>query len=225
MKKEGIQGFFDEIDVSAISKEMVDSMIGMLAFDPTSYTKFAEQIVKMPLRIKNAWYWHKFYLFVTGVKSAEEELGEGVELSNKLFENSKNKRQNGMRLLDYIDKADSEQKINYYVNATRSLLMGLIKNTDYFRIMKAIMETLNEDLEYLSAIAIKDDFHRGNMQLLALERSGLVIRAVFDANEGIESQSYAISSLGKYVDRYAVSFEDEERQKFYKKSFEKIDEQ
>lgn len=223
MQKEEFQGFIEEVDISAIGEEMLDNMIGMLMLDPIAYKKFAKQIAKMPFLIKDACYWSKFHLFVTGVKSAEKELGKGVKLSNKLFNTSKNKRQNGMRLLGYIDKADSEQKINYYVNATKSLLLGLIDNTGYFRIMKALMETLNEDLEYLADIAIKEDVYRGNMQLLALERSGLVLQAVFDANESVENQSYVISSLGKYVDRFAVSFEDEERQKFYKMSCGEID--
>ena len=224
MQKEEIQGFTEGVDISTISEEMLDNMIGMLMLDPIAYKNFAKQIAKMPFLIKDAYYWSKFHLFVTGVKSAEKELGEGVKLSNKLFNTSKNKRQNGMRLLGYIDKADSEQKINYYVNATKSLLLGLIDNTGYFRIMKALMETLNEDLEYLADIAIKEDVYRGNMQLLALERSGLVLQAVFDANESVENQSYVISSLGKYVDRFAVSFEDEKRQKFYKMSCGEIDE-
>ena len=224
MQKEEIQGFIEELDVSTISGEMLDNMIGMLMLDPIAYKNFAKQIAKMPFLIKDAYYWSKFHLFVTRVKSAEKELGKGVKLSNKLFDTTKNKRQNGMRLLGYIDKADSEQKINYYVNATKSLLLGLINNTDYFRIMKALMETLNEDLEYLADIAIKEDMYRGNVQLLALERSGVVLQAVFDANESVENQSYVISSLGKYVDRFAVSFEDEERQKFYKKSCGEIDE-
>ena len=223
MQKEEVQGFIEEVDISAIGEEMLDNMIGMLMLDPIAYKNFAKQIAKMPFLIKDACYWSKFHLFVTGVKSAEKELGKGVKLSNKLFNTSKSKRQNGMRLLGYIDKADSEQKINYYVNATKSLLLGLIDNTDYFRIMKALMETLNEDLEYLADIAIKEDVYRGNMQLLALERSGLVLQAVFDANESVENQSYVISSLGKYVDRFAVSFEDEERQKFYKMPCGEID--
>lgn len=224
MQKKEIQGFIEEVDVSAISEEMVDNMIGMLMFDPIAYKNSAKQIFKMPLLIKDAYYWSKFHLFVIGVKNAEKELGQGVKLSNKLFDTPKNKRQNGMRLLGYIDKADSDQKINYYINATKSLLLGLIDNTDYFRIMKALMETLNEDLEYLADIVIKEDVYRGNMQLLALERSGLVLQAVFDANESVENQSYVVSSLGKYVDRFAVSFEDEDRQKFYKKSCSEINE-
>lgn len=224
MQKEEIQGFIEEVDVSTISEEMLDNMIGMLMIDPIARKNFAKQIAQMPFLIRDAYYWSKFNLFVTGIKNAEIELGKGIKLSNKLFDTPKNKRENGMRLLGYIDKADSEQKINYYINATRSLLLGLINNTDYFRIMKALMETLNEDLEYLAHIATKEDVHRGNMQLLALERSGLVLQAVFDANESVENQSYVISSMGKYVDRFAVSFEDDEKQKFYKKSCGEINE-
>lgn len=117
-----------------------------------------------------------------------------------------------MRLLGYVDKADSEQKVNYYINATRSLLMGCIGNTDYFRIMKAVSETLNEDLEYLAEISENTNVIKGNMQLLALERSGLVLQAGIDANESIESQNYAVSNLARMVSNYAISLEDDERQ-------------
>ena len=59
------------------------------------------------------------------------------------------------------------------------------------------------------------------MQILALERSGLAIQAGIDANESIESQGYAISGLGRMVDRYAISLESEERQRFYKQKSKK----
>ena len=94
--------------------------------------------------------------------------------------------------------------------------MGSIDNTNYFRIMKAISETLSEDLEYLVENVTTSKVIKGNMQILALERSGLAIQAGIDANESIESQGYAISSLGRMVDRYAISLESEERQRFYK---------
>lgn len=41
-----------------------------------------------------------------------DDLGQSVKLSSKLFDNPKNRKQNGMRLLRYVDRADSEQKIN-----------------------------------------------------------------------------------------------------------------
>ena len=40
--------------------------------------------------------------------------------------------------------------------------------------------------------------------MLALERSGLVIRLGIDGNENIEEQDYVISSLGKMVSKYIM---------------------
>ena len=216
MKKEELQGFFDEMSIKDNCIDIIDNAIGTLMLDPVAVKNLASSIRNMPTLIKEAIYWNKFYMFVIGVKQIEDDLGQSVKLSSKLFDNPKNKKQNGMRLLGYVDRADSEQKINYYINATRSLLMGCINNTDYFRIMKAISETLGEDLEYLAEIAITSKVIKGNMQILALERSGLVLQAGIDANESIESQGYAISSLGRMVDKFAISLENEERQRFYK---------
>jgi len=221
MKKEELQGFFDEMNIKGNCIDIIDNAIGTLMLDPVAAKNLASIIGKMPILIKDAIYWNKFYMFIMGVKKIEDDLGQSVKLSSKLFDNPKNRKQNGMRLLGYVDRADSEQKINYYINATRSLLMGSIDNTNYFRIMKAISETLSEDLEYLVENVTTSKVIKGNMQILALERSGLAIQAGIDANEGIESQGYAISSLGRMVDRYAISLESEERQRFYKQKSKK----
>ena len=154
----------------------------MLTLDPVAIKNLTTQMVKMPIIIRDAIYWSKFYMFILGINKIQEDLGGSIKLSNILFDNSKNREQNGMRLLGYIDKADSKQKVNYYINSTKSLLMGNISNTDYFRIMKAVSETLNEDLEYLAEIVENKNVIKGNIQLLALERSGLVIQARIDNN-------------------------------------------
>lgn len=221
MKKEELQGFFDEMNIKDNCIDIIDNAIGTLMLDPVAAKNLASIIRKMPILIKDAIYWNKFYMFIMGVKKIEDDLGQSVKLSSKLFDNPKNRKQNGMRLLGYVDRADSEQKINYYINATRSLLMGSIDNTNYFRIMKAISETLSEDLEYLVENVTTLKVIKGNMQILALERSGLAIQAGIDANESIESQGYAISSLGRMVDRCAISLESEERQRFYKQKSKK----
>ena len=223
MKNEELQKFLDGLDIKDNCTEIIDNAIGTLMLDPIAIKKLIGQIAKMPTLIKEAIYWKKFYMFVMGVEQIEDELGQSVKLSSKLFNNPKNKKENGMRLLGYVDKADSEKKVNYYINVTRSLLMGNIDNTNYFRIIKAMSETLNEDLEYLAKIAISTDVIKGNTQLLALERSGLVLQAGIDANESIESQNYAVSTLGEMVDKYAISLDDDERQKFYNNEFENKD--
>lgn len=211
-----LENLINELNIKDNCAELVDNAIGMLMLDPIAAKNLIIQIAKSPIVIRDAIYWNKLYMFVTGINKIQEDLKSGVKLSNKLFDNPKNREQNGMRLLGYLDKADSKQKINYYINATRSLLMGNIDNTEYFRIMKAVSETLNEDLEYLSEIVENTSTVRGNMQLLALERSGLVIQAGIDANEDIESQNYAVSNLGRMVDNYALASESTEQKNNYK---------
>lgn len=214
--KEELRSLIDELNIKENCAELIDNAIGMLMLDPVATKNFTVQIAKMPIMIRDAIYWNKFYMFVTGINKIQDDLGSSIKLSNKLFGDSKSKEQNGMRLLGYIDKADSKQKVDYYINATRSLLMGNIDNTDYFRIMKVVSETLNEDLEYLAEIAENTSVIRGNIQLLALERSGLVIQAGIDANESIETQNYSVSNFGRMVDHYAISLEDDNRQNYYK---------
>ena len=86
--------------------------------------------------------------------------------------------------------------------------------------MKAVSETLNEDLEYLAEIVENKNVIKGNIQLLALERSGLVIQARIDTNENIETQYYAVSNLGRMVDNYAISLDNDDRQNYYKNEAE-----
>lgn len=218
--KEYLYNSSDKFDIKDNFTELIDNAIGMLTLDPIAIKNLTTQMVKMPIIIRDAIYWSKFYMFILGINKIQEDLGGSIKLSNILFDNSKNREQNGMRLLGYIDKADSKQKVNYYINSTKSLLMGNISNTDYFRIMKAVSETLNEDLEYLAEIVENKNVIKGNIQLLALERSGLVIQARIDTNENIETQYYAVSNLGRMVDNYAISLDNDDRQNYYKNEAE-----
>lgn len=215
MKKEELQHFFNEIKTNSKSSDIIDEAIGGLSLDPASIAKLVLHIAETPVIIRDSIYWNKFWMFITGVKIIEEELGESIRLSHKLFDTLENRKKNGMRLLGYIEKADSQDKITYYVNATRSLLIGNIDTTDYFRIFKAVTETLSEDLEYLVRIAVNSIAIKGNTQILALERSGLMIQAGIDANEAVEAQSYIVTTFGRMVDQYALSLNSDDRQQFY----------
>lgn len=198
MRMERIGTYIEEMNTEEICANIIDYAIDMLMQDSEAEKRLFIEISKRPILIKEAIYWNKFKMFVEGVKKIEDDLEQGVRLSSKLFDDPKNRKQNGMRLLGYVDRADSEQKITYYINSTRSLLMGNINNTEYFRIMRAISETMSEDLECLAENATTSEVVKGNIQILALERSGLVLQAGFDANESIETQEYLVSDLGKW---------------------------
>lgn len=200
--------------------ELFEDSIGALRGDPSSLLKMSQKIKKSPTALNDALYLHKFLIFYNGVNNIDEDPAETIKLSTALFDDPKISEDNAMRLLGYIDKADSKMKIQYYINATRSFLLNMIDRTSYYRILKAISETLLEDLQYLSRIALRTDILAGNISLLALARAGLVLQNGLDGNKNVESQYYAVSSFGRMVDQYAISFEDDDRRKKYKNTFE-----
>lgn len=50
----------------------IDYAIGMLMMDPVETKNLVTQVRKMPILIRDAFYWNKFYMFVTGVRKIEE---------------------------------------------------------------------------------------------------------------------------------------------------------
>jgi hypothetical protein len=195
---------------------IIDLAIGSLLLDPISIKNLGKEIATFPMQVRDAIYWNKFYMFIAGVQNIQTDLQSGVSLSEKLLENEDNQKTNCIRLLGYIDKVDSEDKMQYMISGTRSFLLGLISCEDYFRIIKAMVDTLSEDLSYLQQNATNMGTIKGNIQVLALARSGLMIEAGIDGNVDVEAQEYAVTKLGRLVDQYALSFENEQRQKWYK---------
>ncbi len=194
--------------------DIVETIIGVATHDPLSVAKIATflsdktytEIQKVPyLQIKK---------YLDGVKRVEE-LGNSCKLADKLFSDPKRKKDNAMRIYKMVTSTDTEKKIDYLIDATRSMLLGLIDTDEMFRIFRAIVDSLPEDLDYLSSIVEKSGPFIGDIQILALERSGLMISAGIDANADIEKQQYHITTLGFMVDRYALSLSNEERWKWY----------
>ena len=147
-------------------------------------------------------------------------------MSNKLFGDEKTRRDNGFRVYKYVTEAENDKKIDLLVDTTRAFLMNCIDLSTFFRIYKAIIETLPEDLDYLKEITrerLKNntEIFQGNTEILALNRNGMVIIAGIDGNKGVEEQDYTILSFGYMVDRYTLSFNDDEKQKLYEKYFKK----
>ena len=110
-------------------------------------------------------------------------------MSNKLFGDEKTRRDNGFRVYKYVTEAENDKKIDLLVDTTRAFLLNCIDLSTLFRIYKAIIETLPEDLDYLKEITrerLKNntEIFQGNTEILALNRNGMVIIAGIDGNKG-----------------------------------------
>lgn len=114
---------------------------------------------------------------------------------------------NTRRLLQCIERIETETKIDYIVNATLALLDKKINIGDYFRIVDAITNTLDEDLKYLKLQVLDGNKVRTNLSycyaIQGLLNSGLMYeKSVADSPTG----GYCFSRFGLFVDKYALSY-------------------
>ena len=73
------------------------------------------------------------------------------------------------------------------------------------------MDTLYEDLVYLSDHVLEQTIHVGNQYTRGLEKNGLMVVEVIDGN--IDSEYYCVSftTLGMQVVEYAIDVENVEK--------------
>ena len=124
---------------------MCSGILNALLGNPISLGKVFLTFSKSPFFIREQIFWTKFEAFLDGVYLDENDRDK---LRTKLVEDG-NAKDNAFRLLDSIDRAETKQKINYLINATRCLLVNFINRSEYFRICHAITHTLDEDLVFL----------------------------------------------------------------------------
>lgn len=99
-----------------------------------------------------------------------------------------------------IDKVETDKKVDYLINVTRALINDIIDLSTYFRICNVVVNTLDEDLKFLSE-HIEENNIAYQLAVQGLLTAGLI-------NENLKGNGYSFNSLAEYVDKYAISFED-----------------
>lgn len=127
------------------------------------------------------------------------------------------KEENSFRLIEYIDRVETQKKIQYLVNATRCLLADFIDIATYFRICHAVTYTLDEDLQFLKTHIEKSNLSY-DAYVQGLLTAGLMYQSVIDGNG---DQKYSFTPMAEDVDRFAVSYDNLERYPNPKSSVQK----
>lgn len=185
------------------SENFINNIIEGVLGDPLAIAKVIVAIAKSPFYIREQLFWSKLETFLNGIYLEESDL---ATLRAKLAENG-NSNENALRLVASIDRAETMQKIQYLVNATRCFLTNFIDRPTYFRICHAVTYTLEEDLSFLKEHIDEEDLVYG-IYVQGLLTSGLMYQSVID---GDDESKYSFTPLAGLVDQYAVSYENLER--------------
>lgn len=190
-------------EIQEASTNVFEDTINALLGDPVSIGKIIIAFAKSPFFIREQLFWAKIEAFLNGVYLNEDDC---AKLRAKLTEDGE-KGDNPCRLVECIDRAETQQKIHYLINATRCLLADFIDLPTYFRICHAVTHTLDEDLLFLKEHIRESDFPY-SVYAQGLLTSGLMYQSVIDANG---NQRYSFTPIAEQVDRFAVSYNDVER--------------
>ena len=200
---EQIHGLISCGDVQEASVNILEDLINAVLGDRVSAAKIVLALVASPLFIREKLFWTKVEAFLNGVYQSEDDC---AKLCAKLTADGE-KRDNAIRLVESIDRADTKQKIQYLINVTRCLLTDFIDRPTYFRICHVVTHTLSEDLEFLGEHIHERDMLYGSA-VQGLLASGLMYQSVIDAKG---EQKYSFTPLAGTVDQYAVSYSNVER--------------
>lgn len=180
------------IDYSAVVKDIFDIVLGDDALPIHLGLDAYNQIIK----VKEDYYYEKLSRFFQGTIIESEDK---VKLSNKLLGKEQSK-ENVLKLLKCVDDADSMQKIDWIINATKSLMLNEIDLPIFFRICGVINNTVKEDLLYLKKY-IKIKQHPYNIYVQGLVSAGLMYMSTID-----KQPEYSFVTFAKYVYVYALDF-------------------
>lgn len=200
---EQIKSLISRGEIQEASTNMLEDSINAVLGDRVSVAKIMIAIARSPLFLREQLFWSKVEAFLNGVYLSEDDC---AKLGAKLTENGEIK-DNPLRLVESIDRAETQQKIRYLINATRCLLADFIDRPTYFRLCHAITHTLEEDLLFLKE-HIKEKDLPYSTYTQGLLTVGLMYQSVLDGNG---EQKYSFTPVARLVDRFAVSYDDVER--------------
>ena len=199
---ETVKRFF--YNVKAPARNCVENVVNALFGNPVAFEKCLEAGINSQFFIREQMFWTKLSMFLDGINLSDEDR---AIFRAKLSENG-TERENAERLITLIDRTDTKKKIRYFINATRCLLADFITSSEYFRICDLITSTLYEDLEFLGKNISSKEFEY-SFFVQGLLNSGLMCQSVIDSNTG--KHKYSFTALAKWVDEYAVSYDNDIR--------------
>ena len=201
---ENAKALVSDSEIQEGTVNFIDDSISALLGDPVAAGKVIFALSKSPFFLRDKLFWMKFEQFLSGIDMEENER---AEFCRKLTEDG-SMGDSPYRLLQAIDHAETKEKINYLVNASRSLSAGFINLSTYFRICHVITNTIDEDLQFLSEhIQDSGDFKYSDT-IQGLQNVGLMRQSVIDANG---NDRFVFTPFANMVDQYAISFDNVNR--------------
>ena len=158
---------------------------------------------KAPFLYSDWKFWDNVDKFFNGgILSNDDKQNLILKLSD-----TENANDNGNEIIGIIKKVNSDKKLAYILNATKALANNRIELPLYFRVCNIILNTLEEDLNFLKS-HISEETIDYSISVGGLTTVGLAChRGIIEDN----SKSYTFTELAKIVNEYALKGDGQKR--------------
>lgn len=190
----------NDVDVKNAAFDLLSDSKDALSGSLFAVAKILFSAIHTPFALRDKIFWMKFRKFLGGVFTTEEQKAKfAAKLASK-----GDKNDNAIRLLSCIEKSDTQQKIEYLINASRCLCADFITFEEYFRICHIITQSVLEDLKFV-AENLSDSEFVYSLPIQGLLATGLVMQTTYSFEpDGV--QKYKFTPLAKLIDCYALSY-------------------
>ncbi|WP_418419667.1 hypothetical protein [Blautia sp.] len=176
-------------DSKEYMKDFSECAVKTIQGDAESFKQLIEMFLNAPAFYKNISFIEKLQSFLRGTCTDESYYKDLAEIIAE-----GNQTANAERILDCLDALETEEKVIYVINATRSCIrfhrgMTGINQSQYFRILYIIKNILLEDIEFLTE-KLKLGEVLDSDSCVALENLGLMYITTSD-----KEVKYAFSKL------------------------------
>lgn len=192
---------------SDIEEQFIDDFFGLTPMGGTIRKGLSHAI-----SWRDSFYITKWRMFVEGVYMDDDAKAKIAEY----FVTQEDKKEFLCKILKVLDDIDSDEKVKYLVNLTRSFLNNFINKDDYYRMVNCLRVVLVQDLKFLQE-NISSNYLLNNPNVDALVQASLMYQDYISQSDPNEATRYKFTALGEMLDRYSISFGDETKYKDYGK--------
>ena len=133
--------------------------------------------------------------FNSGILTDDDKQKLGEKVSSE-----KNKEEVVRKIIELVGNVNTNKKLAYIINATKSLANDAVELPTYFRICHTISNSLDEDLRFLGE-HISESEVPYSIEVSGLQTAGLVY---FKSADESGNQVYAFNALANAVNEYAI---------------------
>lgn len=153
------------------------------------------------------------------LKNQDSDFAEWLKLSEKFEEDNKAYNKMIRQLVYYINAINEVDILYTYSNLLRAYKLGFVSKSDFFRMGFCLTKLLAEDALYLKE-NIKKDRIEENIYCLSLSSNNLMYnmsRGFAEDEKDANKEYYAFTLMGKMIDKYALSFGEEDKYQYTQK--------